>query len=295
MIASAGTLSPEQVRRFHEQGFLVVEDAVSAAEVGAMQAELADWTERSRAEKSPFGAPTVDGRPRFDMGAEHSAERPALRRVNNPSDISAAFLAVMRDSRVPDMVAALIGPSVRFHHCKVNLKLPGTHTEVGFHQDFPYTPHSNDDLVTALVMIDDMTAENGPLEVVPGSHRGPLHTLYDGDRFVGYVAAEVEREARAGLVTVTGRSGGVCLMHTRLLHGSAANHSDRSRGLYICVYNAADAVPLAVSPLPNPNQGLLVRGPPTRRVRCVALDLELPPAARPVSFFATQGQHSAGD
>ena len=123
----------------------------------------------------------------------------------------------------------------------------------------------------------------------------PAHTLYDGDRFVGYVAAEVEREARAGLVTVTGRSGGVCLMHTRLLHGSAANHSDRSRGLYICVYNAADAVPLAVSPLPNPNQGLLVRGPPTRRVRSLALDLELPPAARPVSFFATQGQHSAGD
>jgi ectoine hydroxylase-related dioxygenase (phytanoyl-CoA dioxygenase family) len=55
---------------------------------------------------------------------------------------------------------------VKFHHCKINLKLPGTDTEVGFHQDFAYTPHTNDDLVTALVMLDDMTLDNGCLRVI---------------------------------------------------------------------------------------------------------------------------------
>ena len=94
-----------------------------------------------------------------------------------------------------DMVADLIGPNVKFHHCKINLKLPGSHTEVGYHQDFAYTPHSNDDVVTALLMLDDMTLENGCLQVVPGSHRGPVHSLFDGERFTGFIAPAVVRRA----------------------------------------------------------------------------------------------------
>ena len=121
---------------------------------------------------APFGAPTTDGRARFDLAPEHTAEVPALRRVNNPSEIDDVYMEVMRDSAMTDMVAALIGPNVKHHHCKINLKLPGTHTEVRYHQDFAYTPHTNDDVVTALLMLDDMTPENGCLMVVPGSHRG---------------------------------------------------------------------------------------------------------------------------
>src|SRR3546814_18568800 len=84
-----------------------------------------------------------DLRPRFDMGDEHSAERPALRRVNNPSDVSDAYLDVMTDARTVDMIADLIGPNVKFHHCKINVKLPGARTEVAYHQDFAYTPHTS--------------------------------------------------------------------------------------------------------------------------------------------------------
>ena len=90
-----------------------------------------------------------------------------------------------------DMVADLIGPDVKFHHCKINLKLPGSHTEVGYHQDFAYTPHTNDDVVTALLMLDDMTLENGCLQVVPGSHRGPVFSLFEGERFTGFIAPAV--------------------------------------------------------------------------------------------------------
>ena len=62
----------------------------------------------------------------------------------------------MRDIRMTDMVADLIGPNVKFHHCKINLKLPGARTEVAYHQDFAYTPHTNDDIVTALLFLDDI-------------------------------------------------------------------------------------------------------------------------------------------
>jgi len=96
---------------------------VTPAQLAALKAEITSWVEASRAHDSPFGPPTIDGRPRFDMGAEHSADKPALRRINNPSDISDAYREVMLDGRTVDMVADLVGPDVKFHHCKINLKL----------------------------------------------------------------------------------------------------------------------------------------------------------------------------
>jgi ectoine hydroxylase-related dioxygenase (phytanoyl-CoA dioxygenase family) len=281
-------LSEADKDRYRRDGYLVVEDAVTPEQLDAMRRELGRWVEESRQHDAPFGAPTIDGRPRFDIGTDHSSDHPALRRVNNPSDISPAFADVMSAAPVVDMVADLIGPDVKFHHCKVNLKLSGTKTAVGYHQDFPYTPHSNDDIVTVLVMLDDMTEENGCLMVVPGSHKGPIHSLFDGDRFTGYVQPEVLNEAKAQEVAITGKAGGACLMHTRLLHGSAANRSPRPRGLYICVFTAADAVPLAASPMPNPNEGRIVRGKEARTVRLMEGIIELPQQPKMASFFAVQ-------
>ena len=96
----------------------------------------------------------------------------------------------MLDARTVDMVADLVGPDVKFHHCKINLKLPGAKTEVSYHQDFSYTPHTNDDIVTALLFLDDIDEGNGCLTVVPGSHKGPVLSLFEGERFTGAPEAE---------------------------------------------------------------------------------------------------------
>jgi len=285
-------ISKEQVDDFRRDGFLVVEDAVDARQLAGLREVLAGWVEESRAHDTPFGAPTTDGRPRFDLAPEHTAETPALRRVNNPSEIDDVYMQVMRDSAMTDMVAALIGPDVKHHHCKINLKLPGTHTEVRYHQDFAYTPHTNDDVVTALLMLDDMTSENGCLMVVPGSHRGPMYSLFEGERFTGFIDPSEERALRAHEEPILGRAGSVCLMHTRLAHGSEPNHSASPRGLYICVYSAADAFPIARNPMPSRNEGMVVRGRPTRRARLAEAVVELPEQPRRASFFTVQEEAS---
>lgn len=287
-------LTREQVDAFWRDGYVVGRDAVSADELRALQDDLSAWVDESRAHDAPFGEPTVDGRPRFDMGQEHCAERPALRRVNNPSEISAHYNAVMRDSAMLDMVTELIGPNVKYHHCKINLKLPGTNTVVRYHQDFSYTPHTNDDIVTALLMLDDLTEQNGCLMVVPGSHRGPQYSLFDGATFTGFLDRKEEAALRKDEVPVIGRAGDVCLMHTRLVHGSAANRSGANRGLFICVYTAADAFPLARNPMPSTLEGTVVRGERTRVARLEQGDIELPEQPRSASFFTVQGQASAG-
>lgn len=285
-------LTQEQRDKFWRDGYLMVEAAVTAAELAALRAEIGKWVEESRAHASPFGPPTIDGRPRFDMGAEHTAEKPALRRINNPSDISEAYRGVMLNARTVDMVAELIGPNVKFHHCKINLKLPGARTEVSYHQDFAYTPHTNDDIVTALLFLDDIDEKNGCLTVVPGSHKGPVESLFQGDRFTGGIDPNKETKALAESENCVGKAGSVCLMHTRVLHGSAPNGGDQSRGLYICVYTAADAVPIARNPMPSENEGRIVRGEATRFARLTAGTVELPNQPKSASFFTVLGQHS---
>jgi ectoine hydroxylase-related dioxygenase (phytanoyl-CoA dioxygenase family) len=288
-------LSQDQVSDFWRDGYVTVEDAVTPEQLSNLQAEFAAWVEESRGQTTPWGPPTVDDRPRFDIGAEHTAQSPALRRVNNPCEISGTYLETMQNSGVVDMVADLIGPDLKYHHCKINSKLPGNNTVVHWHQDFPYTPHTNDDVVTALLMLDDVTEENGCLLVVPGSHKGPIHSLFQDGVFTGTVDDSTTRELAAAEVPVKGRAGSVCLMHTRLQHSSRANQSDRSRTLYICVYSAADAVALARNPMPSGYEGLIVRGEKSAVARMIPLEVELPEQPRSASFFTVQGQESASE
>ncbi len=280
-------LTDRQVAEFWRDGVVTVPDAVNPTQLAALRADLDGWVEESRSHEEPWGE-TLDGRPRFDVQPGHSAARPALRRVAAPSEVSNAHYEVMVDSAMVDMVAALIGPNVKVHHSKVNTKLPGSATEVEWHQDFPYTPHSNTDLVTALLMVDEVTEENGPLEVAPGSHDGPLHSLWHDGTFTGAIAPDVASVLRRDAVRCTGEAGSVCLMHTKLAHGSAPNRSDRPRTLFICVYAAGDALPCGPSPVPTVHQGLFVRGFDSGRVRSVPYEVDMPELPIGASFFSQQ-------
>ena len=280
-------LTDEQVGTFRRDGVLTVPNAVTPDQLAALRADMDRWVEESRAHNGPYGE-TIDGRPRFDVQPGHSKDRPALWRVSAPTEVSAAHREVMANSAMVDMVADLIGPDVRLHHTKVNTKLPGAATEVQWHQDFPFTPHSNADIVTALLMVDEVTAENGPLEVVPGSHNGPIHSLWHDGVFTGAVCPDAVAAMRDAAVSCTGPAGSVCLMHTRLAHASAPNRSDRSRTLFICVYGAGDAVPYGPSPVPTAHQGLFVRGSDPGRVRTGDFEMDLPEPPMGASFFTQQ-------
>jgi ectoine hydroxylase-related dioxygenase (phytanoyl-CoA dioxygenase family) len=293
MNSKTNVLSETDIATFWQNGYVTVENAVTDDELKCLQSEFSNWVAESRDHTEPWGTPTVDNRPRFDIGAEHTAKNPALRRVNNPPEISDTYLNVMRGAAVVSMVADLIGPNIKYHHCKINSKLPGNNTVVHWHQDFPYTPHTNDDIVTALLMLDDVTEENGCLLVAPGTHRGPVNSLFQDGVFTGTVDGETTARLAEDEVPVMGKAGSVCLMHTRLQHSSRANKSDHSRTLYICVYSAADAVPIARNPMPSRFEGLIVNGVTSPVARMIPLEVELPAQPKSASFFTVQGQQSA--
>ena len=280
-------LTQDQKDQFWAQGYLVIENAVDNKLLEHMKEDFLKWVEQSRNHKQSYGE-TIDQRSRFDLALGHTAHKPELRRINAPVEISEAYFTAMSNSKMTDCVADLIGPNVKLHHSKINSKLPGGNTQVKWHQDFPFTPHSNDDLITALLMIDDVTLENGPLEVVPGSHRKDIHSLWQNNVFTGSVTHEISQDCQNNSITCTGKAGSVCLMHTRLLHGSKPNSGADSRTLFITVYSAEDAIPYSPNPMPSKYEGLIVRGTKTNTVRSTSYNLDLPEMPETASFFDQQ-------
>ena len=280
-------LSQNQKKQFWSDGFLLVENAINDRQLENLKKTFLDWVNESRNYKTDYGE-TMDGRPRFDLQPGHSSDVPGLRRIQSPEEISEVFADVMRNGRSVDMCAELIGQGIRFHHGKVNSKLPGTATKVNFHQDFPFEPMTNDDIITCLLFIDDVTLENGPLEVVPGTHKGPLYSHWHNGIFTGSVSDEILAEHEDKIIRCTGKAGSVCLMHASLLHGSAPNLSNKSRTLYISTYYAEDAIELSPNHLPSTLTHELVRGEASGRVRCSTYDMQLPEVPKGTSFFAQQ-------
>ncbi|MDG1208743.1 MAG: phytanoyl-CoA dioxygenase family protein [Paracoccaceae bacterium] len=280
-------LTTDQIEQFQRNGAIVAENAVTPEQLDALRHEFETWVEESRSEHAAYGQ-ICDGRPRFDLEDDHAPDRPSLRRVASPTDISATYAAIAFDSAMTDMAADLVGPNVRFHHAKVNSKLPRTKTVVKWHQDFPFDPHSNDDTLTALLFLDDVTAENGPLMIAPGSHKGPLLSHYQNGVFTGAIDDEASAEFEAQAVPCTGPAGAVCLMHSRVAHASTANNSDAPRTLYIVTYAAADAAPLSPIAVPSPDAGRILRGEELGRIRSMAFDIETPVVPKGASFFVQQ-------
>ncbi len=76
-----------QIDQFHQQGFLVVEEVLSSADIAALQSDFDGWVEESRRHATAWGE-TLDGRPRFDIERDHAPDHPSLRRVASPTEIS---------------------------------------------------------------------------------------------------------------------------------------------------------------------------------------------------------------
>lgn len=277
-----------QIDSFHRDGYLVVENLLTIDEIAALQADFDGWVAESRSHAEAWGE-TQDGRARFDVELDHRPDHPSLRRVSSPTEISAAYCEIALSSRMAQVAAQLIGGSgTRFHHSKINSKLPHTATQVKWHQDFLFTPHSNDDVVTALLMVSEVTPENGPLTVIPGSHKGPLWSHWQDGRFTGSVDDSVVAEHCGQPTACFGPAGSVCFMHTRLLHASSPNQTELPRTLFISVYAAEDALPFGENPLPSEHAGMLVAGQESGLVRSVANSVRLPQKPRGASFFVQQ-------
>ncbi len=264
-------LTDEQIAGYHRDGYLVVPRLIDAERVAELRRVTDVFVERSR------GIARSDAV--FDVDPRHSATAPIVRRIKNPADHDALYAWVALESPILDIVTELLGPSIRFHHSKLNLKGGRVGAPVEVHQDAAFYPHSNDDVLAVGLLLDDATADNGAMAVLPGSHRGPIYTHFDAQgRFVGGVRDDdIARLDRSRAVLLTLPAGSIHIHHYRLVHWSSPNTSAGDRRLLINAYAAADAVPLAADPTGSPRYGQLVRGTYPAVARRTAGDMPMPP------------------
>ena len=98
-----------QIDQFHQQGFLVVEEVLSSADIAALQSDFDGWVEESRGHATVWGE-TLDGRPRFDIERDHAPDHPSLRRVASPTEISEAYRHTALNSRMATIAAPQPAP-----------------------------------------------------------------------------------------------------------------------------------------------------------------------------------------
>jgi ectoine hydroxylase-related dioxygenase (phytanoyl-CoA dioxygenase family) len=214
-----------------------------------------------------------------------------VRRIKLPHTHTPLFWELAQHPPLVAILDKLLGPSgVRLHGSKINLKEPHHGSPVEWHQDWAFYPHTNDDLLAVGVMLDDAFLENGPLLVVPGSHKGPVWDHHSDGFFCGAMDPTRKEVDFESAVPLTGRAGSMSFHHVRLVHGSAQNVSPKPRRLLLYEYSAGDAFPLmGIKDYAAWNKAL-VSGAPTNipRMKDLPVRMPLPPAPRQGSIYENQ-------
>lgn len=255
--------------QFREQGFCRIEGLYRPADVAALARKTDEVTARA--------AGIAEETAVFDLEESHTPADPRVRRIKRPHAVDPLFWDYACYAPLVEILKALVGPSIRLHHSKVNLKTALYGAPLEWHQDWAFIPHSNQDMAIASVMLDAVDLDNGPMLVIPGSHRRLLDHHDDG-WFVGAIRPESLDIASA--VPLVGPPGTVTLHHPLLVHGSALNRSARNRRLLFYEYAAADAWPLIYGVEYGEYNRRLVAGEPSPRIRLTATDVKMPHPVR---------------
>ena len=277
-------ISERDVEHYREEGYLVVPDVLDAAMLGRVRAALDDLVSKAGSVREHSDV--------YDLEPGHLPEAPKVRRIKMPHTHTPIFWELAKYPRLVSILKRLLGPSgVRLHGSKINLKEPHHGSPVEWHQDWAFYPHTNDDLLAVGVMLDDAFIENGPLQVVPGSHKGPVWDHHAPDGFFCGAMDPTRKEVDfESAVPLMGRAGSMSFHHVRLVHGSAQNVSDKPRRLLLYEYSAADAAPLMGIKDYGAWNSQLVCGQSNNQPRMVEVPVRmpLPPAPRQGSIYENQ-------
>ncbi|MBA2327964.1 MAG: phytanoyl-CoA dioxygenase family protein [Actinobacteria bacterium] len=275
-------LSQAQREQYHQNGWLAVPGLVDAEWLGRLRQVTDEFVEASRELTEPNIL--------YDLDEGHSADEPRLRRLSSPTDLHETYWEFASRSVIIDVAVDLLGPDVKFHHSKLNFKAPRGGEEVKWHQDIQFWPHTNYDLLTIGVFLEDVEAGMGEVGFVSGSHDGPLFDLYDGDdRWVGALRNDDVDRAQVGVAEYpVGPAGTITVHNCRTVHGSAPNRSDHPRPLLLQTYAAADAFSYTDLIKQSPHGEELIRGEPARWARHDPRPCLMPPTGPYRPIFAVQ-------
>ncbi|OAI48362.1 phytanoyl-CoA dioxygenase [Planctomycetaceae bacterium SCGC AG-212-F19] len=198
------TLSPEEQRQLDDAGYVVLENFMDAGLLDNLRGRI-DELFREEGERA---------------GGEFKQE-PGSRRLANLVDKGAIFGAVVALPRLQPYIAHVLGPEYKLSSVNVRSVNPFADDAQPLHADMGAIADARGYWVCNSVwMIDDFTADNGPIRMVPGSHRW------------GKLPQEVLSDPKAlhpDEVLLTGKAGTVVVMNAHMWHGGTGNRTGNAR------------------------------------------------------------------
>lgn len=205
-------LSSDQKRQLQERGYLTLPGAIEPS----LRAQVVERLEALYDLEGPRA------------GSEFKQE-PGARRLANLVDKDPLFAACIALPALLECVEVVIGPRFKLSSLNARSANPHNGLDQPLHADGGALPDAQGSWVcNTLWMLDDVTAENGALRAIPGSHRW------------GKLPAEVLPDLTAphpDQQILTARAGDVLVLDAHLWHGGLANrtpHHRRALHAYYC-------------------------------------------------------------
>lgn len=212
-------LGPDAAHFFEENGFLVLEDALSQEEVEELRSEA---TAICRGERGEL--------PGHEPAGAGESDEDVLRRylcIHFPHKCSPTMEKYLAHPGMVEALTTVIGPNVKCMQSMLFIKAAGKPGQA-WHQDEIYIPTRDRSLTGGWIAMDDATVENGCLWVIPGSHKpGILYFQeWHGDRRFD-CAFEARRFPYSNdeAVPVEVKAGSIVFFNGYLLHRSLPNYA----------------------------------------------------------------------
>ena len=153
---------------------------------------------------------------------------------------------LVNDKRICNITRNLIGNPIELQHAKFAIKPKKNKTSGGikWHQDFPFFPHTNFDLIACVIHLDDEEIDSGPLKVIPQSHELGLLSHCTDDKFV-YHCTEEDKIDEHKSTSLTCNAGDITFHHCLTLHSSEPKKNNKDRRLIVFQYRSQDALQLS--------------------------------------------------
>ncbi len=248
-------LSVGQLRQLDEHGFIIIENYYSKSEARAMAEEF----DRLHAREGEKG------------GHEVHVE-PGAPRVSNIYNKTTAYDICLACKPLLAAAHHMLG-EIKLHGANLRDPLPGKgHQDL--HVDVPKIFADDWWVTNALVLFDDMTKDNGPTRIIPGSHHWqPVNVPYVniGDWVPAPLTPEeqtrVPRDLAApypGELLVTAPAGSVVFMNSSMWHGGTRNTNGARRRVLHLTYTRRD-LPQQLVQRQYLTEGLYTRLNPAQR------------------------------
>jgi phytanoyl-CoA hydroxylase len=238
--SSLKRLTESEHQQYFDQGYVLLRGVLTREQVER-------YTSRARefalGQLPPGGERMVVKEVRVAKGMLHPDDpEKGIWKYLNPDRFDPLFAAYPRQPQLLDVVEDLIGPDLKAFLVMFIYKPPGIDFVHPYHQDASYFYfHPHDSVLGTWLALDRTAADNGTISVIRGSHKLPVlpHAAPKGDAVNAGVFGVEGYDGHPDEVNLEMDPGDCLFFHSRLLHKTGANLSDRHRRVMTVHYASA--------------------------------------------------------